>query len=190
MKTYLRTSETVTVEDYPYGYLKTSATFGMEWNEKKGYRTTFQTINPKTGRVNAVKKSTYSDCMLMYRDHETGHIKYSGYSILGRGAEGCNKAAKFIHQNFDLFSRDQIQTFYRLFLAANAITAKAMLIYCGSEFEQVRPILEPATQAAKEGIKDPTANVFNRIQIDENALEATKKPDFNPFKVSEIIRIV
>lgn len=190
MKTYFKTSETVTVENYPYGYLKTSAIFGTEWNEKKGYRSTFQTVNPKTGRLNAVKKSVYYDCMLMYKDSETGHVKHAGYSILGRGAEGCNVAAKFIFENFHLYTVDQIQAFYRLFLAANAITAKAMLIYCGSDFNEVKPILEPATQACKEGIKDPTQNLFDRIKVDEAALDATKKPDFNPFKVTEVIRIV
>ena len=40
----------LTVESYPYGRLKTTAFFSVE-KTSKGYRTEFQTIDPKTGRI-------------------------------------------------------------------------------------------------------------------------------------------
>lgn len=54
-----KTDEKITVENYPYGRLQCKATFSLEFKEAKGYRTVRQTINPKTGRINNPKKSTY-----------------------------------------------------------------------------------------------------------------------------------
>ena len=50
----------IEVVNYPYGGLKTKAYFSIEFNEKKGFRSIFQTIDPKTDRLNNPKKSTYS----------------------------------------------------------------------------------------------------------------------------------
>jgi hypothetical protein len=74
--------EKQTVESYPYGRLRTTAYFSIE-TTKKGDRTVFQTINPKTGRINNPKKSTYSNYCFMYKN-EDDHIKFScrGYNDL------------------------------------------------------------------------------------------------------------
>ena len=71
-----------TTDNYPYGYLKATAFFSVEFHPKRGFRFVFQTINPKNGRENKPKKSTYSDFMFMIED-ENGYFKQHSYSING-----------------------------------------------------------------------------------------------------------
>lgn len=67
------------VSDYPYSFkLRTSIKFWLEKKDSKGFRFCSRTINPKNGRVNAVKTSTYSEfagCLFL---DEEGHCKWSG----------------------------------------------------------------------------------------------------------------
>ena len=67
------------VDDYPYGFkLRTQIRYWLESDKKKGFRFVSQTMNPKTGRWNAAKKSTYATfggCM--YLD-ENGHVQWGG----------------------------------------------------------------------------------------------------------------
>ena len=67
----------VLVDDYPYGYTqRTQIRYWLE-TTKNGDRFCSQTLNPKTGRWNKPKKSTYSDVGMMYR-YENGHVKWTG----------------------------------------------------------------------------------------------------------------
>lgn len=64
------------VENYPYGYtLRTTIYYWIETKKGKGDRFVSQTINPKNGKLNAPKASTYAPVMFMYKD-ENGHVKY------------------------------------------------------------------------------------------------------------------
>ena len=78
---YGHTSETTAylVEDYPYGFTtRTSIRYWLEHKPKKGWRFVSQTMNPKTGRLNKPKASTYADWgAAMYLD-ENGHVKWDG----------------------------------------------------------------------------------------------------------------
>ena len=100
MKDALNVNEKYTVDNYPYGYLKCKATFGVEFKKNKGFRSEFQTINPKTGRTNLVKNGTYKDFMCLLLDHENGHYKWSGMSM--HSLEDVNKLFKYIITNFDV----------------------------------------------------------------------------------------
>lgn len=63
------------VKDYPYGFrLRTSIFYWIESKTGKGDRLGTYTINPKTGRKNAPKYSTYTTFMWLYID-ENGHVK-------------------------------------------------------------------------------------------------------------------
>lgn len=79
MKTYLfgHTSfETAyEIKDYPYGRLRTSMFVYIESEPKKGDRVVRVTINPKNGRINAPKKSTYSPLYVLFLNSENGHIE-------------------------------------------------------------------------------------------------------------------
>jgi hypothetical protein len=64
--------------DYPWGYrFRTKQKYWIESN-KKGMRLCYQTMNPKTGRWCAVKKTTYSDIRVLLIEKHTGHVKNIG----------------------------------------------------------------------------------------------------------------
>ena len=48
-----------TADNWPYGKLRTTATFEIE-QTKRGERAVRTTVNPKTGRINKPKKTTYA----------------------------------------------------------------------------------------------------------------------------------
>ncbi len=178
---FFKTTEKAEVDSYPYGRLKTTAFFGIEFKAGKGFRTTFQTINPKTGKLNAVKNSTYSPIFVMYEQAETGHMKYKSFDLYGE--EGIIKASKFLFKNYDLFTTNQIKDICASMLVRLKAGAKSICIYCGADFEKVKPILQPAINAVIEGIKTG-ANVFDSVSIDIDALNSCKVPDYKPFKVT------
>ena len=180
-KKFFKTTEKAEVNSYPYGRLRTTAFFGLEFKKGKGFRTTFQTINPKNGKLNAVKNSTYSPIFAMYEEAETGHIKYLSFDMYGE--EGINKAAEFMRDNYELFTTEQIQDICAsIFMYLKAGT-KAICIYCGADLEKVKPIIDPAVKAVAEGIKTG-ANIFDRVKIDIDALNSCKVEGYNPFKVT------
>lgn len=72
------------VGDYPYGYrLRTQIRYWIETNARHGDRFMAQTLNPKTGRWNKPKASTYSPVMAMYVDGE-GHVTHTAVSTYSK----------------------------------------------------------------------------------------------------------
>ena len=68
------------VEDYPYGFrLRTSIRYWLETKPRHGQRFISQTLNPKTGRWNKPKASTYSPIAVMFVNSD-GHVKWNGLS--------------------------------------------------------------------------------------------------------------
>lgn len=66
------------VNDYPYGRLRCEIKFWLESDVKKGVRFCSQTVNPKNGRVNAPRKSTYARWAgCMYLDEQL-HVQWRG----------------------------------------------------------------------------------------------------------------
>jgi len=69
------------VENYPYGFrLRTTMHYWIETVPKRGDRLCTCTINPKTGRVNATKKSTFSNIGALYLD-ENSHVHWAEVNI-------------------------------------------------------------------------------------------------------------
>jgi len=94
MTSLIKTNEKVEVANYPYGYtLKTTLFDTIEFNAKKGYRHVTQTINPKTGKLNAPKKSTYYAFTVRYTDwgFTQGGIKSTNVEFIP-SAEKCTNA--------------------------------------------------------------------------------------------------
>lgn len=64
------------VDDYPYGFrLRTSIFYWIESKAGKGDRFCSYTINPKNGRANAPKCSTYATFMYLYINEEN-HVTH------------------------------------------------------------------------------------------------------------------
>lgn len=64
------------IESYPYGRLRCQMRCWVETMDGKGQRSVRQTQNPKNGRWNAPKKSTYSPVVFMYFNQENQHVEF------------------------------------------------------------------------------------------------------------------
>ena len=180
-KQLITTTEKVTVENYPYGFtLKTTLTDYIEFDKKKGYRHCTQTINPKNGRLNNPKKSTYYPLLVRYYN-EAGHIKSMAFDF--NGVDEINRGTKFLAENLDLFSNEEIIYFYNYIFSMAIVSMKAMAIYCGSKMDDLKPLFTNFFDNCKKGINSGE-NLFNLLVLDKEAIEATKQPDFNPFRVT------
>lgn len=75
---YTGPNDAYVVDDYPYGYLRTQIRYWLEKNPSKGFRFVSQTVDPKTGRWNKPKASTYARLgAAMYLD-DRGHVTWYG----------------------------------------------------------------------------------------------------------------
>jgi len=81
LKNVYTREEAYEITDYPYWFrLKTSMFIWIEKN-KNWHRICKQTINPKNGKENKVKKSVYYNYCRLYKDKETGYINTYCYNI-------------------------------------------------------------------------------------------------------------
>jgi hypothetical protein len=183
---YIPTSEEVEVKGYPYGYtLRTSLFDTSEFNPKKGYRHVTQTINPKNGVLNKPKKGVYYDLMVRYYD-ENGHIKTTVLDFVRNGVKGINKVSEFLNANFELFSVAEMEYLYLKVLASLKIQTVSYVQYCGSTFDDLKPLFEVGAKNMSLGLKEPQNNYFG-WQLDEEAIENTKVKDYQPFKITSYV---
>lgn len=69
------------IENYPWGFkLRTTQYVWVETLPKKGDRVVWQTIDPRTNKLCAPKKSTFSPLKWLYID-EKGHVQSCGINI-------------------------------------------------------------------------------------------------------------
>ena len=170
-----------TVTDYPYGRLKCTAFFSIEFNAKKGFRHIFQTINPKTGRLNAEKKGNYHDICVMQNDN--GFITQKSLSFYE--TDSINKVAKFMNENFALFTPEQIDYIYLLILTHIKVSVQANVVYNGAKLSDITPFFDATIEIVKKGLKEKI-NVFGEINIDFEGIKSKCDPNFQPFKVRQI----
>lgn len=79
------------VDDYPYGRrVRTQIRYWIETNAKHGDRFCSQTLNPKTGRWNKPKKSTYTGVGIMF--HHPGASKAELAELEALGDRGLDYA--------------------------------------------------------------------------------------------------
>ncbi|HZZ98319.1 MAG TPA: hypothetical protein VFG51_00120, partial [Candidatus Saccharimonadia bacterium] len=62
-KTYSNPQTTRTIENWPFGSMRTTAMFYVETDPKRGQRACRRTVDPKNGRLSAPKKLTFADRM-------------------------------------------------------------------------------------------------------------------------------
>jgi len=177
---YLKTTEKIAVENYPYGYTqKTTAYFSVEHANGKGFRSVFQTINPKTGALNKPKKSVYSPVRIL--KNEDGKI--TTHTLDFYGNEGQTKDIKFMEENFDLFTTKEIQSIAVNLLAITKGNVMAKVIYMNSDKNKLLPLYEKAIKALVE-IANTGKNLFSEVTFDFEAIDALEDKNFKPFKVT------
>lgn len=167
-------------DSYPYGRDRTTATFSIEYSQKKGCRTVFQTVNPKNGRINAPKKSTYSPVILPCTK-QNGHFDSCLYLDFN-GTEAINKGLQCMADFYECFTEQQIKDIAAFIVMMSKVNAKAQVIYAGTEWEQLKPLVENSIQTLVK-IAKTGENLFTDAFLDIDAIEALKKPNYNPFKV-------
>lgn len=80
IKNVFNRENAIEVKDYPYWFkLRTTMFIWLEVNKNKQMRVCTSTINPKTWRENAPKKSIYSDYIRLYINNDW-HIKSYHYN--------------------------------------------------------------------------------------------------------------
>ena len=174
------TSEKIEVKDYPYGFkLRTTLYDTAEFDPKKGFRRVTQTVNPKNGKLNKPKKSTYQSILYRYKD-ENGHIKNVVFNLNG-GAKETNTVSNFLKDNFELFTLEERGYFYQSMLANLKISMRGNVVYGGAKVEDLKPLYNNFVDAMVKGMKEPSANFFG-VQLDSKAIEETKDPNYSPFK--------
>jgi len=77
--TYSNPRMSAVIENWPIGSKRTTATFKVEYSPARGERGTRFTINPKTGRPNAIKVLTYSHWVRIV-DGDDGRTYFAEYS--------------------------------------------------------------------------------------------------------------
>jgi len=181
-KTAISNREKIAIENYPYGYsLKTTMFDSVEFNPKKGFRHVRQTINPKTGKLNAEKKSTYYPFMMRFMDHE-GHIKTYAHDF--NGFEYMNEGAEILNKVFHLLNEAEKESLYLHFLFMLKVSCKAHIIYCNSEWELLRPLICEQVDLIKKGLKTGE-NEYCNFSLDLEKIQSLKDPNFKPFQVKE-----
>jgi hypothetical protein len=169
--------------DYPYGRLKSTAFFSVDYNNNKGARTTFQTVCPKSGRLNKPKHSTYYRVILPMQK-SSGHFDYCGYLDFN-GTDAINKGLHFMSDFCELFTIEQIKSIAVDLIGMSQVNTKAMVIYAGSNFEDLKPLITDSIKTLSK-IANTGENLFLSCLLDEAAIEATKKPNYNPFTVKSV----
>lgn len=170
-------------DDYPYGRLRCTAFFSVEYNDK-GARTIFQTINPKNGRLNAEKKSTYYKVILPMVDDSTGHIEFCGHNDFN-GSDEINRGVQFMADFHELFTEKQVKDIAITLIAMYKVHTYALVQYKGADFEAIKPLMENQVKTAVE-IANTGKNLWFDCSLDLDALDATKNqdPNFSPFKAT------
>ena len=181
--TFLSINDKQTVSNYPYGRLKTTAYFSVEFSKTKGFRNIFQTINPKNGRVNAEKKDVYHSICFMINDN--GFIKTGSLDFYGTNS--INKIAKFCSENFALFTTEQIGYIYVNMLAYVKADITANIQYAGAKLADIKGFYDSAIDTLVKGCNDNNLNVFGEINIDYDAIKSKTDVNYQPYKISTTV---
>lgn len=174
------TAEKLTSDNYPYGRLRATAYFSVESN-KKGMRTVFQTICPKSGRLNKPKNSTYYNVILPCEE-SNGHYDYCGYLDFS-GTDGINRGLVFMADFYELFTVEQIKDIAITILAHAKANVVSYVQYSGSSLDAIKPLMDKQIKTLVS-IANGGENLFLDCLLDEEAMEATKQKDYKPFKIT------
>lgn len=158
-------------ENYPYGFrLRTSAFYATEFKEGKGFRNTFQTLNPKTGGMNKPKLGTYSHFAYHYLNTENGHIENGAIRITC--FDEINKACKFFVENWDAIGGLTPEMIKEL-CAAMFTCARISASFTSAETKPMLAILDAPIKKLLHGFKTGE-NVFADVYIDVEEIEKLK----------------
>lgn len=179
-------TSTVLTTDWPYGRLRAEVRLSVEFNKRSGFRTVFQSQNPKTLKWNAPKKSTYSQVVVQTKD-EKGHIS-SIHLSFNVDTQKFNENLDFMAKNFDLFTPAQHEYIYLEIAMMVKVKMMALVQYCGASQEAVKEKVIPTYKAAVQAVNSGE-NRYESIKFNVEEVEALKVPGYNPFRTSETFKV-
>jgi len=184
---FKHTSTRVISENYPYGFnLKTQKTDWIEFHPKHGFRHLSQTINPKTGRANNPKKSTYYQVALL-GINEDQHCKFWACGF--NGQDQMKISYKHLFENFNFYTPREMEYLYITAFDNLAIYKRYFVLYRGADSKNVQSILQNSFVKLAKGINSKgSLNLWGEIldSIDFEALNNAKKPNYNPFTIKQV----
>jgi len=108
------------IEDYPYGRkLRTKMRIWVETSKKHGQRVVKQTLNPKTGKWNKPKKSTYSQLVLLEKEKKADGRVFVKDKHINVRSDTTLDDLKEIEKTYDL-DENQQDILKRLMVGVNA----------------------------------------------------------------------
>lgn len=158
--------------DYPYGRLRTSMFFSLDFHPKRGFRAVTQSLNPKNGRLNKPHAGTYSFFKYIYQNTDNGHFEFGGFSGYG-GFEEVKKAAAFIAEHFEAMqlTREQVKSICaHLFTMMRGNTSYSAIENKDALLELVKPTVELLVKGINTG-----NNIFAEVKLDVEAIEKLKQ---------------
>jgi hypothetical protein len=159
----LNINQKFTAENYPYSGKRTAAYFSVNFNDKKGFRTEFQTINPSNNILNKVKNSTYSNFICLVRE-DNGHYDWKLFSV--NGDEATIKTFMFIAENYDALD---MKPSMHQYLMANAMMSRSIgLSFTKLDTEEAKEEYKrnyhtPFLQKAKESLTMPHPSTYKEM---------------------------
>ena len=181
------TTEKIVSENYPYGFkLKTTKTDFVEFSPKKGFRHCSQTIDPRSGRVNAPKKGVYYPFLVLGLDDKAHCASFvSNFNSLESG----QKVIDFLNgdeKNFALFTAAQIQWIYQSLRDCLRISGHASVVYTGVDPEKAVAIIRDQLAVILDGEKSKGGkNIFPSLNLKDisSELDGEKIEGYQPFKI-------
>lgn len=208
MKNFIPTSEQVEVKNYPYGFtLRTTLFDSIEFNPKKGYRHITYTINPKTGKANKPKASTYSDFLLRFyvaEGENKGHIKLHHIDF-NQSFEGFEQLAKNISDVWEFISTEEKEYMIIKFKTQIRVSAHGSIVYSGTdqaitvaESKILLDYLNSFANIEEKKVKGKLQDVIVSYNVDTNIFLDFPKVDlekingsapenYNPFVTKRIV---
>jgi hypothetical protein len=165
--------------DYPYGRLRTAAYFSAEFKPKFGFRSVFQTINPKTGKLNKPKYGTYYTFLCVYQNPDNGYYQYYGFNP--NSFDSVNRLCKFLAANNEalgILDKEMVKDI----CGTLSLVIRASAMYCpvGKEnTAKLIAIIDAPTKALIEGFKTGVID-FSTVVVDEEAIEKLKAEAAKP----------
>ena len=160
----------IEVNNYPWGFrLKTQRRYWIESNKTQGDRLCFCTLNPKTNKWCAVKKSTYVAVDLLYFD-ENNHVKTFGIHKYGTGKKELEQfLSKIDYNSLNDLQKKQICKLRAINKVMEKVTVKVAKI---SEYNLSDPVdlarmradsNSPETKAREQEQNQVKAKIVNAI---------------------------
>jgi len=183
------------VDNYPYGYtMRTRMRYWIE-TTNRGQRFVRQSLNPKTGKWNKPKKSTYCQIMLAGLNEEN-HVKFTGISMYS--SDEAKKFQEKYQEYFNDYQRKEMINILKMLEVYDkveyTIRARKFMNKITGEITESVPLFEmnnyievdddgkPVDREAEDKKQDEMRSLINRSAV-SNASKATSvESAINTFK--------